>query len=439
MSRVANKDTSATPAIEQVPIDSLTLDPDNANRGTDRGRSTVTQSLEECGAGRSILADKHGTIIAGNKTLEAARKLGLPIRVVESAGDELVVVRRTDLALDEGDRARRLAYLDNRSSELGLEWDLEQLVRDLEAGFDITGCGFEEAELAALLRSLEPVGGLTDPDAVPEPPEEPLSKLGDLWVLGNHRLLCGDSTVAADVTRLMAGERAGLMPTDPPYLVDYDGGNHPQSYQNNGEKRARGKSTKHWDSYTDHESAVGFYHDFLSCAIACALSDRPIVYQWFGMMRMDVVLEAWRATGLLAHQVIIWHKSRPVLARCDFMWDYEPCMYGWVKGQRPEPEVRPPANARAVWDVDQREGIEEGAGRNHPTMKPVEVIRRPIEWHTKPGELIYEPFSGSGTAIIAAEMTGRRCYAIELSPVFVDVAVTRWQNFTGRQAERVEA
>lgn len=438
MTTTQRKKTPPALVTKPVPSDNLTLDPANANRGTDRGRSTVVQSLEECGAGRSILADRNGVIVAGNKTLEAARKLGLPIRVVESAGDELVVVRRTDLALDEGDRARRLAYFDNRSSEVGLEWDLDQLVRDLEAGFDLTGCGFEEAELAALLRSLEPQAGLTDPDEVPEPPEEPITKPGDLWVLGTHRLLCGDSTQAADVSRLMAGERASLMPTDPPYLVNYDGGNHPQSYDTQGKKRADGESTKHWDDYTDHESAVGFYRDYLACALAHALGERPVIYQWFGMMRMDVVLEAWRANGLLPHQVIIWHKSRPVLARCDFMWDYEPCMYGWVKGQRPEPGVRPPANARAVWDVDQREGIEEGAGRNHPTMKPVEVILRPLEWHTKPGDLIYEPFSGSGTAIIAAEMTGRRCYALELSPVYVDVAVTRWQNFTGKVAERVE-
>src|SRR5680860_1571650 len=137
MTRTANKATSATPPIEPVPADHLTLDPANANLGTDRGRSTVTRSLEEYGAGRSILADKHGTVIEGNKTLEAARKLGLPVRVVESAGNELVVVRRTDLALDEGDRARRLAYLDNRSSELGLEWNLEQLLADLAGGIDL--------------------------------------------------------------------------------------------------------------------------------------------------------------------------------------------------------------------------------------------------------------------------------------------------------------
>jgi hypothetical protein len=131
--------------------DDLTLDPKNANRGTARGRETVAKSLAECGGGRSILADRNGVVVAGNKTFTAARELGLPIRVVESAGDELVVVKRTDLALDEDERARRLAYLDNRASELGLDWDLEQLLADLSGGIDLAGCGFSEEELAVLL------------------------------------------------------------------------------------------------------------------------------------------------------------------------------------------------------------------------------------------------------------------------------------------------
>ena len=169
-------------------------------------------------------------------------------------------------------------------------------------------------------------------------------------------------------------------------------------------------------------------------ALAEALSERPTIYQWFGAMRTDIVMDAWRANDLLCHQILIWHKSRPVLGRCWFMWDYEPCMVGWIQGS--QPTLKPPADARAVWDIDQREGIEDGAGNVHPTMKPVEVIRRPIEWHTRPGELIYEPFSGSGTAIIAAEMTGRGCFAVELSPAFVDVAVQRWEHFTGRTTTR---
>jgi DNA modification methylase len=276
------------------------------------------------------------------------------------------------------------------------------------------------------------IGGLIDPDEVPEPPAEPISKVGDLYTLGGHRLLCGDSTDPEQVRRIMAGERAALMATDPPYLVDYDGGNHPQTWGRNGKAISSEEKTKHWDAYTDHDAAVTFYRDFLAAALAEALTERPLLYQWFGMMRVDVVLEAWRANGLLAHQVIIWHKSRSVLTRCDFMWDYEPCMYGWIEGMRPESQLRPPSEATAVWDVPS--AIEDAPGSIHPTMKPVELVRRPIEWHTTPGGLFYEPFSGSGTALIAAEMTARRCYAVELSPAFVDVAVLRWQRYAGKEA-----
>ncbi|MGO8685197.1 MAG: DNA modification methylase [Thermoleophilia bacterium] len=417
-------------------LNEFKLDPANANRGTDRGRALVETSLQECGAGRSVLADRDGTIIAGNKTLAAANRLGLPVRVIETDGSELVVVKRSDLSLTEGNTARRLAYLDNRSSELGLEWDSDQLLADLQGGVDLSGI-FDRAELDQLLAGMLASSGPVDPDEAPEPPESPVSRRGDLWLLGDHRLLCGDSTKAEDVRRLMAGERATLMATDPPYLVDYDGGNHPQTWANGG-KRADGSNRpaeeyeKTWDTYVDHDSSVQFYSDFLAAALAAALTDRPALYQWFGMMRADVVFEAWRANGLLPHQVVIWRKTRPVLGRTWFMYDYEPCLAGWIQGNLPV--AKPPANERAVWDVDGKESIEEGVAGTHPTIKPVELIRRPIEWHTKPGELIYEPFSGSGTAIVAAEQTKRRCYALELSPVFVDVAVLRWQRFAGQEA-----
>ncbi len=161
-----------------------------------------------------------------------------------------------------------------------------------------------------------------------------------------------------------------------------------------------------------------------------------MLYQWFGMMRVELVLAAWKANGLLAHQILIWHKSRPVLGRCHYMWDYEPAVYGWIEGKQPEVSSRPPNNARCVWQIDQRAGIEKGAGHDHPTMKPVELIRRTIDYHTAPGGLLYEPFAGSGTTLIAAEMTGRVCYATELSPAFCDVAVARWERFTGKQATK---
>ena len=175
---------------------------------------------------------------------------------------------------------------------------------------------------------------------------------------------------------------------------------------------------------------MAFYAAFLGLASEGALTQSAAVYQWFGAMRADVVLEAWREVGLLAHQQLIWVKSRPVLARSHYMWDYEPCLYGWQKGHMPA--SKPPANARAVWPIDSR--IEDGATGVHPTQKPIETVRRPIAYHTHPGEVLYEPFSGSGTALIACEESGRLCCALEISPAFCDVAVVRWQNFTGKEA-----
>jgi len=381
----------------------------------------VAASITEFGFRQPIVVDEHGVVIVGHTRLLAAQRLGLeqvPVHIASGLTPEQV-------------KAYRIA--DNRTAQES-SWDSELLPLELsellELGVALDLTGFDTEELAALLAT--PSEGLTDEDEVPEVPEEPITKSGDLWLLGEHRLFCGDATNPDDVRRLMDGRRATLMATDPPYLVDYDGGNHPQTWGRNGTPITSEEKTRHWDAYTDHDTSVAFYADFLRVALDEALIAVPVLYQWFGMMRVEVVLEAWRVNGLLAHQVIVWHKTRTVLTRCDFMWDYEPAMYGWVQGKRPEPARRPPANATAVWEVASQ--IEDAPGQIHPTMKPVELIRRPIEWHTRPGEVVYEPFSGSGTALIAAEQSGRRCYALELSPNFVDVAITRWQRFTGGQA-----
>lgn len=228
--------------------------------------------------------------------------------------------------------------------------------------------------------------------------------------------------------RLTDGKRASLMATDPPYLVDYDGGNH-LTTKGGVHAQPAGKASQ-WDKYLDQESSIGFYRDFLTVAIEHALIENPAVYQWCAAMRIDVVYAAWRAAGLLPHQLMIWKKTRGILTHCQYLWDYEPFMYGWVKGNKPS--MRPPATATATWEIPS--GIEDTPGAIHPTMKPVETIRRPIEYHTRPGQLIYEPFSGSGTAIIAAENTGRACFAMEQSPAFVDAAVTRWEAYTGAAA-----
>ena len=238
----------------------------------------------------------------------------------------------------------------------------------------------------------------------------------------------------------MAGERAALMATDPPYLVDYDGGNHPQTWGKDGKPISAEEKTKHWDAYTDHDQASGFFRDFLAAALEQALATDAAVYQCFGMMRTDVVLEAWRAAGLLPHQVVIWKKSRPVLGRVLVHVGLR-AYAGRAGTQGDRPKRKPPANEHAVWEIASARASRRASPACIPTIKPVELVRRPIVWHTPPGGLIYEPFSGSGTALIAAEMTGRSCYALELSPAFVDVAVRRWERSPARQAtlERAKA
>ncbi len=385
-------------------------------------RAALEASLDNVGWVQQVVINKRsGHLVDGHLRLALAEQRGeqeLPCLYVDLADEEerLVLASLDPIAaMATADREKLTELLASiQSADEGVQLLLESIARQ------------ERLELPTL-------SGPVDPDSIAETPAEPVSKPGDLWLLGPHRIACGDSTEPATVQRLMAGERAVGMFTDPPYLVDYDGGNHPQTWRDGKAVSAEDK-TRHWDAYTDHDSAVEFYVSFLRVALDEALSERPVLYQFFGMMRVEIVLAAWRANKLLAHQILIWHKSRPVLSRCWYMYDFEPFVVGWLKGKQPEVALRPPNNAAAVWDCDQKEGVEEDLGAVHPTIKPVELIRRPILYHTKPTQLLYEPFSGSGTAIIAAEITGRRCYAVELSPAFVDVAVLRWQRLAGKQA-----
>jgi DNA modification methylase len=391
----------------------------NPRRCPARAIEKVADSLAQFGWRQPLVVDGEGVLIVGHTRLSAAKRLGL---------EKVPVHIARDLSPEQA-KAYRLA--DNRTGE-ETGWDSELLsaeVAELSASaFELGLLGFDPAELAELFGT--PTAGLTDPDLVPEPPAEPISRPGDLWLLGNHRLLCGDATSEADVTRVMDGQRAALMATHPPYLVDYQGGTHPATEANGGK---RGEDPdKHWDTYIDHEHSVEFYRAYLQTALECALAADGAVYQWFAITRSEVVWAAWRAAGLLPHQVLIWAKSRAVLTHSHYMWNYEPMLYGWPAGH--VPARKPPPEAKAIWEI--ASAIEDGAAGLHPTQKPVETIRRPILYHTAPGGLLYEPFAGSGTAIIAAEMSGRACYALELSPTYVDVAVARWERFSGKQAVR---
>jgi DNA modification methylase len=346
-----------------------------------------------------VLIDEHGGIVAGHGRVLAARQLGLT---------EIPVMVATGWS-----EAQRRAYVlaDNKLA-LNAGWD-EDLLRlelgDLQShGFDLGLAGFGELEIAGFLA--EPSAGLTDPDEAPAPPEIPVSRLGDVWQLGRHRLLCGDSTVASDVERVLMGVRPHLMATDPPYGVEYD-----PSWRNaalEGSKTARtGKVLN------DHRA------DWRE---AWALFPGDVAYVWHGALHAHTVAESLVASGFDIRAQIIWAKERLVMGRGHYHWQHEPCLYavrqgatGHWAGDRKQ---------TTLWSIPSRD---QDAATTHGTQKPVECMRRPIENNSSPGQAVYEPFSGSGTTLIAAEMTGRACHAVELSPAYVDVAVLRWQAFTG--------
>lgn len=385
----------------------LVAHPDNWRRHPASQREALRASLDGVGwVTGVILNQRTGRIVDGHARVEealAAGQTSVPVLVVD---------------LSEAEEKAVLATLDPIGEMAnGNDEALAKLMASIESDDDAL------LKLLALMGAKELTSGQTDPDDVPAVPEVPTSKLGDLWILGTHRILCGDSTKRDDVGRLMDGKKAGLMATDPPYLVDYRADNHPQSYDNKP-----GVRNKSWDDYHDPKTAVAFFSSFLRVGLE-HLEQRAPVYQWHADLRRPLVAAAWDEVGLLQHQVIQWVKSRPVLTRSHFMWQHEPCLYGWVKGN--QPTRRPPANSRSVWEIDQK-GEQDAI---HPTQKPVELFLRPLEWHLRSGELAYEPFSGSGTCIIAAEMLKRRCFAMEIEPAFVDVAVKRWEDFTGRKAE----
>ncbi len=372
----------------------------------------VAQSIKRFGFGAPIVARKADRqIIAGHTRLLAAEKLALthvPVRFLD---------------LDPVD-ARLLALADNKLGEIA-EWiepQLAQVLAELKLeDADLLATGFDNGEIDRLLAALN-AAALGDVVEAPLPtiPKVARSEVGQVYELGRHRLMCGDSTNAADVQKLMDGQRSPLCATDPPYLVDYDGTNHPQSFDR---EQAGKDNNKHWDAYLDPQASVEFFATFLRVALAHALTETPAIYQWHASRRQALVEEAWKQNGLLLHQQIIWVKSRPVLTRSHYMWQHEPCFYGWIEGH--PPRLRPPlgGDCSTVWTIDgEQDGI-------HPTQKPLEIFERPIGYHTDAGEIVFEPFCGSGSQLIAAARTGRRCYAMELAPEFVDVARIRWTNF----------
>ncbi len=395
--------------LERVRADQLVPHSLNWRNHPKQQRAALEGILREVGIAGAVLArrlpDGRLQLIDGHLRRETMPETELPVLVTDLTEEEANMVLATydpiGAMATRDDEALRQLLASLSSSDPGLNGLLEKLGKPIE-------------------------GGLTDADEETAAVEDSGVQRGDLFLLGDHRLLCGDSTNAADVQRLMGGERASLMATDPPYLVDYDAGNHPQSWHN--DERTKDKT---WDSYVDPKTGQDFFEGFIRVALEHALSDVVAIYQWHASRRQAMVEAAWAANGLLVHQQIIWRKARAILTYSHYMWGHEPCFYGWRKGKK---SSKPPANQATVWDIDQI-GQQDGI---HPTQKPTEIFAIPMRNHTNPGDVCYEPFAGSGSQIIAAEQLGRRCFAMELAPEYVAAAITRWERFTGRKAVRID-
>ncbi len=391
-------------------LSDLTSDPQNARKRTDRSTELIKESFGRYGAARSIVIDEENRVLAGNGTIEGAKAAGIKnVRIIETDGDEIIAVKRTGLSEDE---KVGLALADNRTSDLS-EWDQEMLHR-LSEEHDLSPW-FEQEDLDELfsVTDVDPVEGNTDPDDVPETPEDPTTKPGDLWILGNHRLLCGDSTNPQHIERLMDGKKADMVFTDPPYGVNYEGGHFHSGNVNIKRKREKLANDSDDQIYADVIPLI---------ASAC---DGPC-YTWFADTKPLKLYQAVEAVGQI-HALIVWHKTNAKYAAMNAQYKqrHEPCLYWKPKGST----LRwcGASTEATLWEMKR-----DATNNFHPTQKPVELAERAICNHE--AQTVLDLFGGSGSTLIACEKTRRHCRMMELDPAYVDVIVKRWEDFTGNTA-----
>ncbi|MCK1616589.1 site-specific DNA-methyltransferase [Bradyrhizobium sp. 159] len=390
--------------VEYRSLESLIPYARNARTHSGAQVAQIAASIREFGWTNPILVDGNNGVIAGHGRLLASRKLGLvEVPVIELAG------------LSEA--AKRAYVLADNKIALNAGWDEAMLaleVGELSAlGADLSLVGFSDSELIALAAKQNP--GLTDPDEAPEPPQVPITKMGDVWLLGRHRLICGDCTKRETVAKLLGDVRPHLMITDPPYGVSYRPEWRNEVVRSDGSSvAARATGTVLNDDRADWREAWDLFPG-------------EVAYVWHGALHAAAVAESLEASGFAIRSQIIWDKTRLVIGRGDYHWQHEPAWYAVKKGKTGH--WAGDRKQTTVWSISHQK-----SETGHGTQKPVECMKRPIENNSSPGQAVYEPFSGSGTTLIAAEMTGRACYAVELSPAYVDVAVQRWQAFTGEFA-----
>lgn len=397
-------------------IADLKFDDKNFNRHTSYGMSLLEKSLRELGAGRSILLDKDNNIIAGNGIVEAAGSVGLEnVKIIETTGDEIVAVKRTDMTIDSRE-GREMALADNATANADLSWDEDNIKEQTEKwDFDTSDWGMDfnfdkDTEV--------------EEDEVPEANEnEPAkSKLGEVYHLGNHRLMCGDSTDAASVAILMDGQKADLLLTDPPYNVEIVGGSHGESIES---RLKKGALTIQNDKMSD-----GDFSEFLHKVFAVAntgMKEGACFYVWYASREVINFQSSLNDSGLEVKQELIWNKNSLVMGRQDYQWKHEPCLYGWKEGG--SHKWYGDRKQTTVIDFDRPSKSED-----HPTMKPVELFAYQVKNSTKTEDAVLDLFGGSGTTLIACEQLGRKCYMMELDPKYCDVIRKRyWKFVTGSE------
>ena len=388
--------------IKEVEVSALIPYAKNSRTHDDAQVAQIAASIKEFGWTNPILVDGDKGVIAGHGRLLAARKLGM--------------AKVPTIELKDMTEAQKKAYViaDNKLA-LNAGWDTNFLSLELQElkdqDFDLTLLGFDDKELDALLAP-ETTEGLTDEDSVPDTPIEPKTKLGDIYILGNHRLMCGDSTSITDIEKLINGQPVDMTLTDPPYNVAYEGA-------------TKEKLTIINDSMGNDE-----FRQFLRDAFVAAdtvMKQGAVFYIWHADSEGYNFRGACSDAGWKVRQCLIWKKSSLVMGRQDYHWMHEPCLYGWKDG------------AAHLWSADRKQTTilefnKPSRNGEHPTMKPVELFEYQLLNNTKGGDIVLDSFGGSGTTLIAAEKHGRYARIMELDPKYCDVIVKRWEDFTGKKA-----
>ena len=369
---------------------------ENNPRNNDEAVKYVANSIKKFGFKVPVIIDKNHTIIAGHTRFKAAKKLNienLPCLIADDLDDKQI-------------KAFRLA--DNKVSELS-DWNFELLNQELSklSDFSMSDFGFE---------SLENIDFVEDviEDEVPEIPEEPKAKYGDIYSLGNHRLMCGDSTIFNDIEKLMNGNLANLLLTDPPYNVNYKSKSTNMQIQNDNQ---------------NEDSFYQFLYDSFS-NIYSFLKDDASFYVWYASKEVVNFSNSLKNAGFDVKQELIWNKNSLVMSRCDYHYKHEPCLYGWKASKKHNWY----GNRKQTTVVDFDKPLKNDL---HPTMKPVGLFNYQIQNSSKPGDIILDIFAGSGTTLMACEQNNRKAFLMELDPKYVDVIINRWEKFTGKKAEKL--